>query len=194
MIPAKYIDKEIFTVTGKQTSTFSIGRVVRAVCGDEIRVGTVSRSYTSDNDTIVVLSSKSDLLTKELTEVEVGITPVVDQFLNTGLAGISEILNDAMIPVNDKLDLIADLIDNLDCSDPSNISITTDIEYITPPIRTPYIKQETKTTTINGVSCSTVNRDPLTMVELYPTAGGMKYASLPTNNVYCRLPNNQITW
>ena len=72
-ITATYVDADTFTVNTDRTAEFSVGRRVKCDCGvDGYKYGTIdSSSYSAV--TTVNLSSGSDNLTSNLTEVEYGI-------------------------------------------------------------------------------------------------------------------------
>lgn len=73
-LAATYVDPDTFTVVGDLTSTFSVGRRVKANCGvDGFKFGTIESSSFGGGVTTVNLTSGSDNLTSNLTEVWYGI-------------------------------------------------------------------------------------------------------------------------
>ena len=73
-LAATYVDPDTFTVVGDLTSTFSVGRRVKANCGvDGFKFGTIESSSFGGGVTTVNLTSGSDNLTSNLTEVWYGM-------------------------------------------------------------------------------------------------------------------------
>ena len=75
-LSATYVDADTFTVSGDRTTTFVVGRRVKADCGvDGYKFGTIeTRSYDStSNETTVNLTAASDDLTSNLNVVWYGI-------------------------------------------------------------------------------------------------------------------------
>jgi len=73
-LAATYINTSQFSIVGNKVSEFIIGRRVRCNCGvDGNKYGTVEDSTSVTGITVVTLSTNSDNLTSNLTEVEYGI-------------------------------------------------------------------------------------------------------------------------
>jgi hypothetical protein len=73
-ITATYVSATTFTVSGTQTNVLLVDRRVNANCGvDGVKYGTIINSSPGAGITTIVLSTASDDLTSNLTEIEYGI-------------------------------------------------------------------------------------------------------------------------